>query len=98
MSEFELELYELNWNDDKNEFEGNLKGSEINLLGRLMYIAYLERENDRIIKLTNIVGKDVSLTGLGDSKKYTHQALSDQNDKAAALKYMLKNNSFYDEG
>ncbi|OMD67466.1 hypothetical protein [Paenibacillus odorifer] len=98
LSEFELELYELDWNEDLEQFDKELTGAEINLLGRLMYIAYLERENDRIIKLTNIIGKDISLNGMGDSKRFTLQTISAQQSKASDLVHMLKTNSFYDEG
>ncbi|ASA21824.1 hypothetical protein [Paenibacillus donghaensis] len=98
LSEFELELYELQWSDESNEFETDLKKIEINLLGRCMYTAYLEREIDRIIKLTNIVGKDISLTGMGDAKRFSLQALANEEEKISKLKYMLKTNSFYDEG
>lgn len=98
LSEFELELYELDWNDEADQFDKDLTGAEINLLGRLMYIAYLERENDRIIKLTNIIGKDISLNGMGDSKRFTIQTLTAQQNKVSKLMYMLKTNSFYDEG
>jgi hypothetical protein len=98
LSDFELELYSLEWNENEKVFEGNLKIPEINLLGRSMYCAYLEREIDRIIKLTNIIGKDISLTGMGDAKRFSILRLQVEEGKIASIKSMLKTNSFYDEG
>src|ERR1051325_10653698 len=62
LGDFEVDLYPLEWNNETQEFPKEIDRSIINLLGRLMYSSYLSREADRIVKLTNIVGKDISLT------------------------------------
>lgn len=68
IGDFELDLYPLLYNSTSSEFETSLSISEQSLLGKLMYKHYLSREKDRILKLNNIVGKDISLTSVGHSK------------------------------
>ncbi|MBE7897192.1 hypothetical protein G7L40_00510 [Paenibacillus polymyxa] len=93
---FELDLYLLNWNEDSFEFEKELSTSEISLLSSLMYQAYMERELDRIIKLNSIVGKDISLTGMGDSKRVTNARLESLAKSNQTTINKLKESSFYD--
>lgn len=69
LSDYELELHSLDYDADKEEFNSVLSRSSINQLGGLMYRCYLSRELDRVLKLTNIIGKDIGLTGMGDAKE-----------------------------
>ena len=66
---FSLELYDLDYIEISEEIKQDLKQHHINLLGHLMYKSYLGRERDRMLKLNNIIGKDVQMTGLSDSKR-----------------------------
>ncbi|WP_214771243.1 hypothetical protein [Exiguobacterium sp. s133] len=68
LARFETDLYSLNISDT-GEFLDEISKQEIYLLGRIMYLEYLGRERDRINKINNIVGKDISLTSMGDTKR-----------------------------
>ena len=76
VGDFITDLYPLNIIED-NSLQEELALPEIQLLGALMYKNYLERELDRILKLNNIVGRDIKLTGLGDSKSTTKKRLEE---------------------
>ncbi|WP_063565471.1 hypothetical protein [Paenibacillus sp. O199] len=96
LGDFEIDLYPLGWNIESQEFDEILERSIINLLGRLMYASYLSREVDRIVKLTNIVGKDISLTGMGDSKRFSMMKLAEEESKINEMKSKLKTSSYYE--
>ncbi|MET3505606.1 hypothetical protein [Halalkalibacter oceani] len=96
IGDFELDLYKIQYNKNLEEFEENLSQPEINLLGLLMYRSYLGRERDRILKLNNIVGKDIKLTSMSDSKRTMSDAMDKLNDDIKIAINKLKDNSFYD--
>lgn len=96
ISEFELDLYKLEYDESLEMFEDDLSRPEINLLGMLMYKSYLGRERDRILKLNNIVGKDIKLTSMADSKRTMGDAVRELDDEIDDIKNKLKNNSFYE--
>ncbi|MGV2885480.1 hypothetical protein [Paenibacillus taichungensis] len=96
LGDFEVDLYPLEWNSETQEFPKEIDRSIINLLGRLMYSSYLSREADRIVKLTNIVGKDISLTGMGDSKRFSMMKLLEEESRINELKSKLKPSSYYE--
>jgi hypothetical protein len=74
VGDFETDLYPLHILED-NSLQEDLTNSEIQVIGLLMYKHYLERELDRILKLNNIIGRDIKATGLGDSKSNTNKRL-----------------------
>ncbi|MGZ9868119.1 hypothetical protein ACU3L3_06830 [Priestia endophytica] len=74
VGDFETDLYPLHILED-NGLQEDLTNSEIQVIGLLMYKHYLERELDRILKLNNIIGRDIKTTGLGDSKSNTNKRL-----------------------
>lgn len=58
-------------NTDAFEDNGNLKRHIILHLAEIMKSYYMQQELRRVNQLNNIIGKDVSLNGTGDTKKYT---------------------------
>lgn len=77
IGDFETNLYPINYNHSKEIFEEELSLAEISLLGKIMYKQYLSRERDRILKLNNVIGKDISLTSMAASKSEVRQAYND---------------------
>lgn len=75
VSEYELEIEELDYNWSGSEFNKELKQYEIRSIALMMKIKYCTRELSRVNKLNNIIGKDLSLNSTGDSKKYTMSEL-----------------------
>ncbi len=72
---YELEISELGYNAETDEFATDVKSYQITTLGLMMKRSYCARELSRIIKIQNIVGKDVSLTGTGDQKRVSKEEL-----------------------
>lgn len=68
LGEFSNELYVLHLTDDEQFIIEDINLSEIAVLGSLMYKQYLHRERDKTLKLNNIVGRDIKLTAMGNSK------------------------------
>jgi hypothetical protein len=97
LSDYELELHSLHYDTDTGMFNSVLNRSTINQLGALMYRYYLSRELDRVLKLTNIVGKDIGLTGMGDAKRTMQLRLAKLEDEIANRFNKMKTNSYYDE-
>jgi hypothetical protein len=95
LGEFELDLYELNYNDVDQEISEDLSRYEVNLLGQLMYKAYKKREKDRIMKLNNIVGRDIEMTGMGQSKQTAIKEYELILDEITDTINKIKNSSFY---
>ena len=57
-----------------NEFfdkKGNLQSHVILTLAEVMKSYYMQQERRRVNQLNNVIGKDISLNGTGDTKKYT---------------------------
>lgn len=81
MSEFSMELFPVSLNEVEGNINENLSSPEIYLLGVLMYKEYFHRERDKTLKLNNIVGRDIKLTAMGNSKyamNTTYKALLDE--------------------
>jgi hypothetical protein len=97
LSDYELELHSLDYDADKEEFNSVLSRSSINQLGGLMYRCYLSRELDRVLKLTNIIGKDIGLTGMGDAKRTMQLRLTNLESEISNRFNKMKTNSYYDE-
>lgn len=83
VGEFELNVGKLGYDSDEMAFlssdgrseffdkKGNLAQYVILNLAELMKSYYMEQERRRVNQLNNIVGKDITLNGTGDTKKYT---------------------------
>lgn len=100
IGDFSLDLYELDYTIDteNNEIEivQDLTQSEVNLLGKLMYKYYLHRERDRIMKLNNIVGRDIRLTGMSDTKQVINKMYDNLVNEIAVIMTKLKDNTYYE--
>lgn len=96
IGDFSLDLYSLNYDLDSYEIEHDLSQAEINLLGKLMYKYYLHRERDRIMKLNNIVGRDIKLTGMSDTKQVINKMYSNLIDEIDLMMTKLKDNTYYE--
>lgn len=85
LAEYELNIGELGFNDASEEFispsknnesfdlNGNVKRHIILHLAEIMKSYYMQQEIRRVNQLNNIIGKDISLNGTGDTKKYTKE-------------------------
>lgn len=97
IGDFSLDLYNLDYDLDSYEIEQDLSQAEINLLGKLMYKYYLQRERDRIMKLNNIVGRDIKLTGMSDTKQAINKMYNGLLNEIDTMIHKLKDNTYYDE-
>lgn len=91
VAEYELNIGALGFDSDFDEFDsangssdcfdnnGDLKGYVVLNLAEIMKSYYMQQEVRRVNQLNNIIGKDISLNGTGDTKKYT-KAESDLTD------------------
>lgn len=82
---YELEIDTLGYNAETDEFATNVKPYQITTLGLMMKRSYCARELSRIIKIQNIVGKDVSLTGTGDQKRISKEELEFEQNRVEDL-------------
>ena len=62
---------------------GDLKNEIVLNLAIIMKSYYMEQEKRRVNQLNNIIGKDVSLTGTGETKKYTSLEAKEVDSKIA---------------
>lgn len=82
---YELEIDVLGYNSEADQFSPNVKSYQITTLGLMMKRSYCARELSRIIKIQNIVGKDVSLTGTGDQKRISKEELELEQNRVEDL-------------
>lgn len=97
LGQYELDVEELGFDYNTNEFvkpspsstafesDGRLKNYVILTLAKMMKVYYLEQEVRRVNQLNNIIGKDISLNGTGDTKKYTKADLDSAKEDVAYL-------------
>ena len=83
VGEFELNIGKLGYDVDETGFlssdgnseffdkKGNLQSHVILTLAEVMKSYYMQQERRRVNQLNNVIGKDISLNGTGDTKKYT---------------------------
>ncbi len=103
IGDFSLDLYDLEYETIINtdgevgfEIKQDLSQAEVNLLGKLMYKHYLHRERDRIMKLNNIVGRDIRLTGMSDTKQVINKMYDNTINEIDVIMTKLKNNTYYE--
>ena len=84
-AEYALEVKELEFDPDLRVYSEKLSQSVILTIASIMKRKYSEREFSRINKLNNIIGKDISLNGMGDSKRSTERELEFKNSQIADL-------------
>lgn len=91
---YELELCKLHYNFTTKKFEKPLDIISMQLLGYMMLEEFQLREVTRIQSLNGIQSKDLSITGMGDSKRITRLNLQDIRSEINKLLFKLKNNSY----
>lgn len=94
VGEYETELTELGFDEESNTFNDPLTPPQIQILGMLMYKGYLGRYRDRALKLNNVVGRDIQLTGLANTKAQVNRAYEDLIDDIEKKLSKLKMNNF----
>ena len=67
LGEFGLNIRPLEYIDELENFI-KIEQHEINTLGYYVALYYIARERSRINKLQGYIGRDISLTGIGQSK------------------------------
>lgn len=94
LSEFELEIKELNYDDVLETFPCKLPQYQIKTIALVMYTNYLTRELSRAEKLNGIAGKDITLTGTDASKRVTLADLELEIARAEKLLHKQKQHCF----
>ena len=84
------EFIRLSQDSDSFEPDGRLKYSVVITLAEIMKSYYMEQEVRRVNQLNNIIGKDISLNGTGDTKKYTKAEADAVNEKIAYISVKQK--------
>ncbi len=88
LSQYELEIGNINYDMETMEFDEKTPFVVAHTLARLMQVMYIERELSRVNKINNIITNDIKLNGNGETKKYTYNELLDA--KATAADYINK--------
>lgn len=95
LGEYELNIESLGFDSENSVFvspspssdafntSGNLKSHVILSLAEIMKSYYMQQEVRRVNQLNNIIGKDISLNGTGDTKKYTKEEADALDSKIA---------------
>jgi hypothetical protein len=94
LGEYELELNPLNYNALTGIIEEDLTRSQILILAKLMYKYYISRDLDKYMKLQSMTGENLSVTGLGDSKKTMASRLESISTEINTLFSKIKDSSY----
>lgn len=94
LSDYELELSELNYLESQRVFADSLPRYVVKTLGLIMYVNYLTQELSRVMKLNGIIGKDISLTGMDATKRVTLEELQSEKIYAEKLLHKQKQHAF----
>ena len=95
LARFELEMYPIEMDDD-GTFLTEIGRTEIYLLGKLMFAEYQHRELDRINKINNIVGKDLSLNSMGDTKRILKKSYDSTQEDIASTFFKMQDRKLGD--
>lgn len=90
LSEYELDIKILNYDDSTYQFASKLDRAVVYTLGLMMYSEYLTRELSRIEKLQGFYGKDIHLTGNDASKNVTYKDLVLEQERVQMLLHKQK--------
>ena len=66
--DYELDVAPVDY-DEATRMFGKISNAAINTLGLIMAKYYCKREQSRINKLNNIIGRDIQFNATGDAKK-----------------------------
>lgn len=94
ISDYETDLTDLGFHEETNTFDVKLSRAQTQLLGMLMYRGYLSRYRDRALKLNNVIGRDIQLTGLANTKAQVNRAYESLCDDIDQKISKLKTNNF----
>ena len=94
LAEYELEICELGYDDETNEFKDTISKNAILTLGMIMYTNFLTRELSRIEKLNGFHGKDIQMTGSDGSKRVTLSDLELELERVDSLLHKQKTHAF----
>ncbi len=90
LSQFELDIKTLNYDESSSEFSEKLNRSVVYTLGLLMYSEYITRELSKLEKLQGFYGKDIHLTGNDASKNVTYKDLVLEQERVQMLLHKHK--------
>ena len=85
VSEYELEIGDIHYDEYTQEFDEGTPNVVALTLARLMQVMYIERELSRVNKINNIITNDIKLNGNGETKKYTYNELREARAKVAEM-------------
>lgn len=68
IGEYSVEIEEISI-DKNNNITEDISLFKIKLIGKLMYSYYLYREYDKKLKLSNLIGRDISINGIQDTQR-----------------------------
>lgn len=94
VAEYNLQIGTLNYNSTSFTFDEDLDQSVIMILGCLVKLRYLRMEVSRVNKINNIITKDLTLNGSGDSKRMTIEEAKMEIEQTEKLINMLKTPSY----
>lgn len=75
LGQYELEIGAINYDNEKGTFGNEVTRPIMNTIAFMMKVYYCEREVSRVNKINNIITKDITLNGNGDTKRYTIEEL-----------------------
>ena len=90
----ELELGCIEYDPVTEEFGEKIGRPFLNAVAYLMKVYYCEREVSRVNKINNIITKDVTLNGTGETKRYAAADLDFAKERAADYMNKLKTSWF----
>ena len=91
---YSIELDKLNFDPIIEEFDSILDSYVVDTLAQMMKKFYQERELSKVNKRISIVGKDLSLDGSGNSKKYAKEELDYVNTEVIEMVENQKPSAF----
>jgi hypothetical protein len=94
LSEYELEIDTLNYDEVSKEFDSKLNQYKIKTVALIMYTYYITRELSRAEKLSGINSKDVSITGGDESKRTTYNDLKLEQERVDELLHKQKQHCY----
>jgi hypothetical protein len=97
LGEYELELENLAYDEVLETLtidDDKLIRTVILLLAKIMYKYYLNQSLDEVMKILNIVGKDISVTGADGSKKTLEHKITNLDEEISSIFTKLKKNSY----
>lgn len=76
LGQYELEIEPLGYDREEDVFPESVTRPVLNTLAYMMKVYYCEREVSRVLKINNIITKDITLNGNGDTKRYALEDLA----------------------